>query len=62
MQLGVFTFNTEYTIGIDRLAVAAEERGFESLWVRAILRLAAADEPTVLRQLDRYATLLQAVR
>jgi probable F420-dependent oxidoreductase len=33
MQLGVFTFNTEYTIPIDRLAVAAEERGFESLWV-----------------------------
>jgi probable F420-dependent oxidoreductase len=33
MQLGVFTFNTEYTISVDRLAVAAEERGFDSLWV-----------------------------
>jgi alkanesulfonate monooxygenase SsuD/methylene tetrahydromethanopterin reductase-like flavin-dependent oxidoreductase (luciferase family) len=33
MRLGVFTFNTEYTIPIDRLAVDAEERGFESLWV-----------------------------
>jgi len=33
MQLGVFTFNTEYTIAADKLAVAAEERGFDSLWV-----------------------------
>jgi probable F420-dependent oxidoreductase len=33
MQLGVFTFNTEYTMPVDRLAVAAEERGFDSFWV-----------------------------
>ncbi|MGE3773777.1 MAG: LLM class F420-dependent oxidoreductase [Gammaproteobacteria bacterium] len=33
MHLGVFTFNTEYSLRIDRLARAAEERGFESLWV-----------------------------
>jgi len=33
MQLGVFTFNTEYSLRIDRLARAVEERGFESLWV-----------------------------
>lgn len=33
MQLGVFSFNTEYSMRIDHLARAAEERGFESLWV-----------------------------
>jgi probable F420-dependent oxidoreductase len=30
--LGVFSFNTEYSIRADELAVAAEERGFESVW------------------------------
>jgi len=33
MQIGVFTFNTEYTLPADRLARAVEERGFESMWV-----------------------------
>ncbi len=33
MKLGVFSFNTEYTLRADRLARAAEERGFESLWL-----------------------------
>ncbi|HMM74206.1 MAG TPA: LLM class F420-dependent oxidoreductase [Gammaproteobacteria bacterium] len=32
MKLGVFSFNTEYTMRADELAVAAEERGFESIW------------------------------
>lgn len=32
MKLGVFSFNTEYSIRADELAVAAEERGFESVW------------------------------
>ncbi len=32
MELGVFSFNTETTIRPDELAVAAEERGFESVW------------------------------
>ncbi len=32
MKLGVFSFNTEYTIRADELAIAAEERGFESIW------------------------------
>ena len=32
MKLGVMSFNTEYTIRADELAVAAEERGFESVW------------------------------
>jgi probable F420-dependent oxidoreductase len=33
MQLGVFSFNTEYALRLDHLARAAEARGFESLWV-----------------------------
>ncbi len=33
MHLGVFSFNTEYSLRLDDLARAAEERGFESLWV-----------------------------
>ncbi len=32
MKLGVMSFNTEYSIRADELAVAAEERGFESVW------------------------------
>src|SRR5215467_14300196 len=33
MQFGVFIFATEYTISITDLARAAEDLGFESLWV-----------------------------
>lgn len=33
MKIGVFSFNTQGSIRIDRLAQAAEARGFESLWV-----------------------------
>ncbi|MGE3389359.1 MAG: TIGR03619 family F420-dependent LLM class oxidoreductase [Gammaproteobacteria bacterium] len=33
MKLGVFSFNTETTLRLDRVARAAEERGLESLWV-----------------------------
>ncbi|MDH3692214.1 MAG: LLM class F420-dependent oxidoreductase [Gammaproteobacteria bacterium] len=33
MHLGLFIFATEYAIRIDELAKAAEDRGFESLWV-----------------------------
>ena len=32
MKLGVLSFNTEYSIRADDLAVAAEARGFESVW------------------------------
>jgi probable F420-dependent oxidoreductase len=32
MKLGVVSFNTEYTIRADELAVAAEQRGFDSVW------------------------------
>jgi probable F420-dependent oxidoreductase len=33
MRFGVSIFNTEYSIRIDELARALEERGFESLWL-----------------------------
>lgn len=33
MQIGITTFPTNYSIGPTRLAVAAEERGFDSVWV-----------------------------
>jgi probable F420-dependent oxidoreductase len=33
VKLGVFSFNTEYTLRADRLARAVEERGLESLWL-----------------------------
>ena len=33
MKIGIFSFNTEYTISAVRLARAVEERGFESLWM-----------------------------
>ena len=33
MKIGCVSFNTEYTMRADRLAMALEERGFESLWV-----------------------------
>ena len=32
MKLGIFTFNTDYTIRAHEIAIAAEERGFESVW------------------------------
>ena len=33
MDIGVFTFNTEYMMRTEKLAREAEARGFESLWV-----------------------------
>lgn len=33
MQIGLFPFITEYSIPVDKLAIAAEERGFDSIWV-----------------------------
>ena len=33
MHLGLFTYNVEYGARPDDLARAAEERGFESIWV-----------------------------
>jgi probable F420-dependent oxidoreductase len=33
VKLGVMSFNTEYTLRADRLGRAAEERGYESIWL-----------------------------
>ena len=33
MKLGLFAFSTDYSMPIDQLAIAAEERGFESIWL-----------------------------
>jgi probable F420-dependent oxidoreductase len=33
MEFGVFSFNTDYGIRADTLAMALEDRGFDSLWV-----------------------------
>jgi probable F420-dependent oxidoreductase len=33
MRIGLFAFSTDYSMPIDRLAVAAEERGFDSIWL-----------------------------
>ena len=33
MQLGLFPFCTDYSMPVDRLAIAAEERGFDSIWL-----------------------------
>ena len=32
MKVGIFSFNTEYTIRPDELAIEAENRGFDSVW------------------------------
>jgi probable F420-dependent oxidoreductase len=33
MKIGLFPFCTDYSMPIDRLAIAAEERGFDSIWL-----------------------------
>lgn len=33
MRIGLFPFCTDYSMPIDKLAIAAEERGFDSIWV-----------------------------
>ena len=33
MRIGLFPFCTDYSMPIDELAIAAEERGFDSIWV-----------------------------
>lgn len=47
MHIGVFSFNTEYSMRADHLARAAEARGFESLWVpeHTHIPVPAKDEP-----------------
>lgn len=48
MRFGVFSFNTEYAMRIDKLAAAAEARGFDSLWVpeHTHIPVPRADEPS----------------
>ena len=33
MKIGLFPFITDYSMPVDELAIAAEERGFDSIWV-----------------------------
>ncbi len=33
MRIGLFPFCTDYSMPVDKLAIAAEERGFESIWL-----------------------------
>ena len=33
MRIGLFPFSTDYSMPIDRLAIAAEKRGFDSIWL-----------------------------
>lgn len=33
MRIGLFPFSTDYSMPIDQLAIAAEERGFDSIWL-----------------------------
>ena len=33
MQIGLFAFSTDYSMPIDQLAMGAEERGFDSIWL-----------------------------
>ena len=33
MRIGLFAFLTDYSMPVEQLAVAAEERGFDSIWV-----------------------------
>ncbi|MEM9623855.1 MAG: LLM class F420-dependent oxidoreductase [Pseudomonadota bacterium] len=33
MQIGLFPFCTDYSMPVDQLAIAAEERGFDSIWL-----------------------------
>lgn len=44
MQLGVLSYNTEYTMPADELARACEERGFESLWLPEHTHIPASRE------------------
>ena len=44
MDLGVFSFNTEYTLPADELAKECEVRGFESLWLPEHTHIPASRE------------------
>jgi probable F420-dependent oxidoreductase len=44
MDIGIFSFSTDYSMPFDQLAVAVEERGFESLWVPEHTHIPASRE------------------
>ncbi len=44
MDIGVFSYNTEYSMPADELAVACEERGYESLWLPEHTHIPASRE------------------
>jgi len=44
MKLGIFSFNTEYTMPADELARECEARGFESLWLPEHTHIPASRE------------------
>jgi alkanesulfonate monooxygenase SsuD/methylene tetrahydromethanopterin reductase-like flavin-dependent oxidoreductase (luciferase family) len=45
MEIGIFSFSTDYSMPVDQLAVAIEERGFESLWVAEHTHFLPAEKP-----------------
>jgi probable F420-dependent oxidoreductase len=44
-KIGLFPFITDYSMPVDRLAVAAEERGFDSIWVPEHTHIPAKHTP-----------------
>ena len=44
MKIGLFLFSTDYSMAIDRLAIAAEERGFDSIWLPEHTHIPASRE------------------
>ena len=44
MQIGLFAFSTDYSMPIDQLAMGAEERGFDSIWLPEHTHIPASRE------------------
>ena len=44
MNIGIFSFSTDYSMPFDKLAMAVEERGFDSLWVPEHTHIPASRE------------------
>src|SRR4051812_32779025 len=65
MRFGATMWFTEYTISPSELAVALEERGFESLWASEHSHLPISGDPGKLRKvqadvMDPFLTLMAA--
>ena len=52
MHVGVMIFDTDYSMPVNELAVALEERGFESLFVPEHTHIPASRESAVCKTLD----------